>query len=136
MRPKPKEILWSPDTAYAIGLITTDGNLSPDGRHFDFTSKDRDLVQTLKKCLGLINRIGTKKNSAGQVYFRIQFGSVIFYKWLVNIGLMPNKSKRLKSLKILKHVFFDFLRGHLDGDRSIKRYNDPVYPKSIRLYVT
>lgn len=24
---------WSPEMAYAIGLLTTDGNLSKDGRH-------------------------------------------------------------------------------------------------------
>ena len=48
---------------------------------------------------------------------------------------MPNKSKRLQSLKIPDEFFFDFLRGHLDGDGSIKKYYDPVYKNSKRLYV-
>ena len=39
------------------------------------------------------------------------------------------------ALKIPDIFFFDFLRGHLDGDGSIKKYFDPIYPKSQRLYV-
>ena len=48
---------------------------------------------------------------------------------------MPNKSKRIKSLKIPKKYFFDFLRGHLDGDGNILNYYDPVYKNSKRLYL-
>ena len=39
---KPREKVkraWSSELSYAIGLIATDGCLSSDGRHFDFTSK-------------------------------------------------------------------------------------------------
>lgn len=46
-------IKWSPQIAYAIGLIVTDGNLSPDRRHFDFTSKDIELIEAFKKCLSI-----------------------------------------------------------------------------------
>ena len=122
--------------AYAIGLITTDGNLSPDGRHFDFTSNDRDLIDTFKKCLGLENKIGRKKSTyTGKYAYRVQFGNVRLYRQLVEIGLMPNKSKILGILKIPNKYFFDFLRGSLDGDGSIHKYFDPVYKKSLRLYV-
>lgn len=131
-------MIWTPKLAYSVGLITTDGNLSPDGRHFDFTSNDRDLIETFKECLNLKNKIctkksgGTKKNTS----FRIQFGDVKLYRWLLTIGLMPNKSKILGPLKIPDKFFFHFLRGHLDGDGSIWKYFDRVYPKSLRLYIT
>lgn len=47
MKPQNKvKIKWSPEFAYAIGLLVTDGNLSPDGRHLNFTSKDRELAET------------------------------------------------------------------------------------------
>lgn len=59
-----------------------------------------------------------------------------FYRWLVEIGLHPNKSKSLGSLKIPDAYFWDFLRGHLDGDGTLKVYNDPHYPQAQRLYVT
>ena len=43
-----EDIVWSPDLAYAVGLLATDGNLSSDRRHMSFISKDRDLVETLR----------------------------------------------------------------------------------------
>ena len=46
--PKPKgkvKIAWSPQFAYAIGLLVSDGNLSPDGRHINFTTTDVELIE-------------------------------------------------------------------------------------------
>ena len=48
---------------------------------------------------------------------------------------MPNKSKRIGSLKIPNKYFFDFLRGHIDGDGDFSVFWDSVYPKSRRLYI-
>ena len=36
-----KEYKWTPELAYIVGLITTDGCLSSDGRHLTFTSCDK-----------------------------------------------------------------------------------------------
>ena len=137
MKPRQKEFTWTSDVAYAIGLITTDGNLSKDGRHFDFISNDIDLIETLKKCLNLNNKICRKKSGYLNKFssFHIQFGNVTLYRKLIDIGLMPNKSKILGSLDIPDEFFFDFLRGHLDGDGYIKKYFDPVYKNSLRLYI-
>ena len=47
--PKPKKKIstnWSAELAYAVGLIATDGCLSKDKRHIDFTSKDKELIKT------------------------------------------------------------------------------------------
>jgi len=128
---------WSPKLAYAIGLITTDGSLSCDGRHINFTSKDKQLVQTFKECLDLQNKIGVKARGKEKVkrYSQVQFGNVILYRWLLDIGLTPNKSKTINILKIPDEHFADFLRGHLDGDGSIKVYQDPVWKNSQRIYV-
>ena len=55
MKPLNKtKIKWSPDFAYAVGLLTTDGSLSKDGRHISFTSKDLQLAKLFKKCLKLL----------------------------------------------------------------------------------
>jgi hypothetical protein len=128
------EFVWSAELAYVVGLMATDGNLSPDGRHFDFTSKDYEQVALLKQLLNLDNRICQKPNGRGDLAYRIQFGNVALYRWLLDIGLMPNKSKVLGSLAVPDAYFFDFLRGHLDGDGTISIYNDPQYPNSRRLY--
>jgi len=61
MKPLRREkIKWTPDLAYVVGLITSDGCLYNDGRHLSITSKDRDLLNTVKKILGLKVKIGYK----------------------------------------------------------------------------
>lgn len=99
---------WNAKLAYAIGLITTDGNLSKDGRHITFVSKDRPLVATFKKCLNIKNKISIKSSSysigKGKYYY-IQFGNINFYRELKSIGLSPNKSKNITSLKIPEKYF-------------------------------
>ena len=137
MKPKGKPVKWSPEIAYVVGLITTDGNLSIDGYHLEMTSKDIQLLNTFKRCLGIKNKITTKLSgyTGKKSCYRVQFGNVILYRWLLNLGLMPNKTKRLGALRVPNKYFFDFLRGHLDGDGCIRKYQDPVYPNSERLYI-
>ena len=132
------KIEWSPDFAYAIGLLVTDGNLSKDGRHLNLTSKDEDLIITFKKCLGIYNKIGHKArdNSKIKKYFQVQFGDKNFYEFLLSIGLTPAKSRTIGSLKIPDNYFVDFLRGCIDGDGniSIARHPESQYPQlRIRL---
>ncbi len=127
------KIEWNPDFAYAIGLITTDGNLSKDGRHIHFTSKDLELALLFKKCLFLSNKIGKKARggSSDKKYFVIQFGDVNFYEFLVSLGLKQAKSKTLERLAVPKQYFADFLRGCIDGDGSINigRHPESKYPQ-------
>ena len=121
-----KDFEWSPKLAYVIGLLTTDGNLSKDGRHINFTSKDKELIETFRKCMQLNNRIGRKSSGscAEKKYYQINFGNVVFYRWLQRIGLTPHKTGTLGVLKIPNEYFADFLRGHLDGDGDIDTYKD------------
>lgn len=139
MKPLCKvKIEWSPNFAYAIGLITTDGNLSIDGRHINFTSKDSELVVLIRKCLCITNKIGKKSSERAKEkkYYVIQFGDVAFYKFLLGIGLTPHKSKTLGSIAIPKKFFFDFLRGHFDGDGSFYAYFDPRWRSSYMFYTS
>lgn len=86
------------------------------------------------RCLGIKVKIGykvsgyTRKRSA-----HIQFGDVNFYKFLLQIGLMPSKTKIISKIDIPENYFFDFLRGHLDGDGTFFSYWDP--PMEIKFYV-
>lgn len=127
LMPKPKlpdkDFEWTSELAYAVGLLTTDGCLSNDGRHIVLRSSDKDLLQTFKRCLNLKNRIGRTVNGR-VVSYRVQFGSVQFYRWLLKIGLFPHKTYTIGTLNIPDQYFRDFLRGHLDGDGSITVYRD------------
>jgi hypothetical protein len=135
---KPKEKvkkIWSPNLAYAIGLLATDGCLSSDGRHFDLTSKDKEQLKNLLKCLGIKNKIGEKTSGRGKkLYTRVQFGDVVFYRFLLGLGLTPAKSKILGALSIPKKYFFDFLRGAFDGDGTFYSYYDPRWKSSFMFY--
>lgn len=127
---------WSPDISYAVGLIATDGCLSKDKRHIDFTSKDVELIKTFQKCLSIQNiKIGYKQGGFGGRCPRVQFGDVHFYQWLEKIGLMPHKSKIIGRLRIPDEFFFDFLRGCFDGDGSIYAFWDPRWHSSYMFYL-
>lgn len=136
IKPKCKiKTEWTPELAYAIGLITTDGNLSKDGRHIELTSKDREQLKNFQKCLGIKVKIGHKTSGyTGRRCTRIQFGDVNFYRFLMSIGLMPAKTKIMNGLEIPDKYFFDFLRGHFDGDGTFYSYFDPRWRSSYMFY--
>lgn len=114
---------WSAELAYVVGIIATDGNLSPDSRHIAIKSKDLDLLETVRRCLNLENTIGRERRLLS-TYYRLQWGDVSFYNWLVHIGLTRAKSLTLGALEIPDEFFADFVRGVIDGDGSIGLYTD------------
>lgn len=137
--PKPMgkvKIQWSSNFAYAVGLMVSDGNLSPDGRHINFTSKDLEMIELFQNSLGIDVYIGKKANSTSKkkCYFVTQFGDVLFYKFLMDIGLMPNKSKFIGEIKVPARYFFDFLRGSFDGDGCTYSYWDKRWKSSFMFY--
>lgn len=138
MKPQSKiSIDWSDKLAYAVGLLATDGCLYNDGRHIDFTSQDIQLIKTLKKCLEIENKIGYKMGGySGKKCPHVQFGDVNFYKWLIDIGVTPHKSKTIGTVKIPNKYFFDFLRGHFDGDGCCYSYWDKRWRSSFMFYIT
>jgi hypothetical protein len=134
------KIEWSPKFAYAIGIIATDGNLSPDGRHINVTSKDKEIVMLVRESLMIDNKIGRKSRggrSKDKIYYVLQFGDVAFYEFLLRIGLMPAKSRILSSVEVPEEYFPDFLRGCIDGDGNIdiSRHPESNQPQlKLRLY--
>jgi len=110
--------------------------LSKDGRHINFTSSELQLLRTFKKCLSLNNKISEKTSSfkSTRKYYQVQFGNVKLYRWLMSIGLMPNKTHRLGKIDVPKKFFRDFLRGHLDGDGSVVTYTDRYMSYKDRRY--
>jgi hypothetical protein len=109
---------------YVVGLIVTDGNLSKDGRHINITSNHKPYLEEIKKALFISNKItmkGRGGNSA-KIYSFLQFGDVNFYKFLLGIGLTPNKSLTLSKIKVPEAYFKDFLRGVVDGDGCIQTW--------------
>lgn len=137
--PKPKGNVrteWSPRFAYAIGLLTADGCLSKDGRHIDLTSIDKAQVLLFRKCLGIKTKVSKKYSGAGNMAYCVQFSDVLFYQFLMTIGLSPAKSKTISAVLIPDEYFSDFLRGYFDGDGSSYSFYDSVFEKSFRFYIS
>ena len=139
--PKPKgnvKIEWSPNFAYAIGLLVSDGSLSKNGRHIVFTSKDIEQLENFMRALGIQGIfVGYTKSTdkyGSRMIARVQFGDVLFYQFLLKIGLMPNKSKIIGEVKVPHKYFFDFLRGVFDGDGCTHSYFDPRWKSSFMFY--
>lgn len=126
-----------PRLSYVIGLITSDGNLSKDARHINFTSKDLELVIYFKQYLKVDNKINKKSRSSigEKKYYFIQIGDINFYRFLTKIGLKPNKSKNLKNINVSRKYFFDFLRGVFDGDGGIISFFDKRWENSFMFYL-
>lgn len=138
--PKPKgkvAIKWSPDFAYAIGLIATDGNLASQRYLINFTSKDLEQIENFQEALGISVHIGKKSRGAGgeKKYYVIQFTDVDLYMFLQSIGITSAKSKTLGVVSVPEEFFFDFLRGAFDGDGYSHSYFDKRWKSSFLFYL-
>lgn len=123
MPQKRKDLnITGPNLWYLVGLITSDGCLSKDGRHIDITASDRSYLLQLKKVTGLSNKISVKYGANKSIAYRIQFANRAFYDFLLSIGLTAHKSLTLGPLSIAEEYFYDFLRGLIDGDGGIQRW--------------
>ena len=115
---------WTPELAYVVGLLATDGNLSGDGRHVTMRSAELEMIETFQKCLDDHHKLGTEIKPNGSISYRMQVCGVAFYRWLLTIGLFPAKSYTIGPLAIPDEFFRDFFRGCIDGDGSIRVYKD------------
>ena len=110
---------WTPDVAYAVGLLATDGNLSPSGRHLSVSSAEPEVLETFLRCVDRRAKIGKVKGGYGTRGLRVQIGDVGLYRWLQSIGLTPRKSFTLGPIQVPDDLLAHFLRGLIDGDGSI-----------------
>ena len=135
-KPKRESVTWSPELAYAVGLLVTDGSLSVDGRHIDLTSKDEEQLINFMHCIGKKIRISSKRPSPlAEPITRVQFSDVGLYNFLQDIGLTPKKTKTIGPIKVPEEYLFDFLRGHHDGDGAFYSYYDPRWKNSFMYYL-
>ena len=137
MRPQNKiAIKWSPEFAYAIGLFVTDGCIYSNRKMINFTSKDEEQMKNFTRCLDIKNKVGMKSSGSSKEkkYFNLQVGDVTFCDFLNRIGITPRKTKTIGLVDIPSEFFFDFLRGHFDGDGTFYSYWDPRWRSSYMFY--
>ena len=120
---------WSIGMAYVLGVIFTDGNLSPRGGtcpidHFTISQKEPELlakVLALMECNAKIffrkEHIYNGKKAGALHWFRIANNNV--YNDLIKLGLSPNKSLVITFPNVPNRYVRHFIRGCWDGDGSV-----------------
>jgi hypothetical protein len=127
--------VWTPDLAYAVGLIATDGNLSKRPGRIAIMSNDADLLDLVRRRLRLDTMIKPHGGGYGTRCHHLAWSDRRFYDWLVKIGLTPAKSLTLGPLTVPDDYFADFFRGCVDGDGSIVSYVDRYHTFKNASYV-
>lgn len=126
---------WSANVAYVVGLIATDGNLGRKRASISVVSKDIDLLETVRRCLGLTAPVKPHVGGYGTICHHIVWRDRAFYDWLLRLGLTPAKSLTLGPLMIPDEFFADFFRGCIDGDGSIVVYTDRYHVSKNHRYI-
>src|SRR6266545_4197358 len=131
---------WTAGLAYAVGLIATDGCLGSDRKTVTQTSKDLDLLETFRRCIGTTSPIRWNERA-----YRVQVTDVGFYRWLESTGLTQRKSLTLGPITVPSRLFAHLTRGLLDGDGSIisttvvpnpRRYPLHTYPRLLAQFLS
>jgi len=111
--------VWSPEMAWVLGLLFTDGNVSP-GR-VSLSSVDIELLEKAKKLLNstkpLVKQVQSYDKS--KYVYRFEFCREKMSKDLNWLGLHERKSLNMIFPNVPEEYVRQFIRGCWDGDGSI-----------------
>jgi hypothetical protein len=138
---------WTPDMAYALGLIFSDGNITKPKKgswHIQFLSTDEEQARWFHTFVGNPNKLyavmptvteicGRKIHSKKIAYVSVTTSDTLVGR-LLDLGIRPRKSKEGTKMKVPPtEIVSDFLRGVLDGDGSIMTIKNRKMPGGITL---
>lgn len=122
---------FSKESAYILGYILTDGNISKRIGQVKIASNDKKILELIAKKLKNSYPINSfLRKDRTKIQYVLYLSSKEIYNTLIKIGLTPNKSKTVKMPYIPKKFFFHFLRGVIDGDGSIYIQQDKYKNKT------
>ena len=123
--------------AYILGLIFSDGAIEDVRKssrtcYIAITSKDKAFIEEVRDVLSpshklyirlpRINRFSNGKSYQCSTLYTLRIGNKIMYQDLINLGLRPRKSLKMKFPNIPQQYFNFFLRGYFDGDGCVSVY--------------
>lgn len=109
---------WSPEMAYVLGVLATDGNVQHNTVTLGLT--DLELVEKVRSLMGSDNPIRqvAPRGYSRKVQYHLQISSVELAATLTKLGITPRKSRSLAFPKMPKDCIRHYLRGCWDGDGS------------------
>lgn len=112
---------WSPDMAWLLGYTLADGCVRPD--RYELSYKSIDYVM-LDKVKGLLQSNSEIRDS-GKIYSLSIYSSQIVQD-LQLLGITARKSLTVQMPPVPTEYFWDFLRGVIDGDGSIRSPSNSI----------
>lgn len=117
---------WSPEMAYVLGLIITDGCITDQGT-ISLSMNDREILEKVKIAVGSDHPITASKYQPGLHHFHFAREGMV--NELANLGIGPRKSLTVKFPPVPDAFMSDFIRGIFDGDGSVYfRKGNRKYP--------
>jgi hypothetical protein len=107
---------WSPEMAYVLGLIATDGCVSKSGA-VSLCINDKNLLEKVKDLMGSAHTIKYYGHQEGLYSFN--FSRQKLCADLNRLGIFPNKSLNIRFPDVPDAFLVDFVRGVFDGDGSV-----------------
>lgn len=107
---------WSPEMAWVLGLMFTDGNVSKDLHQATLTSIDREMLEQVALLMG--SSLQPRERGGGTIY-SLTVGGVAVCKDLTDLGCIPKKSLVIEFPAIPDECVPHFVRGLWDGDGHI-----------------
>ena len=118
--------------AYVLGFLYADGNITNSipsrAQYIHFYSVDKHILESIRTVLSSNHTIqiipASMRTFANGVYkskqaFKLRIGSREMYQDLINLGVVPNKSKIIAFPHIPKQYLGSFIRGNFDGDGCV-----------------
>ena len=118
----------TPNKAYILGFLYADGSNCLDKCTVAMSLQEEDfnILERIRKEIGSEKPLEyidyTNKNDGGYTYknqYRLLIYNKHICKTLEVLGMIPNKSLKLKFPNIRPELYSHFIRGYYDGDGSI-----------------
>lgn len=127
----------TPNKAYILGFFYADGCniMNKSTVAMSLEEKDKEILEKIRFEIGSERKLefieqSKRKDKNNNYHYKDMWRLLLFSshicKALDNLGMMPNKSLKLKFPKWLnKNLYSHFIRGYFDGDGSLSLYQKP-----------
>ncbi len=133
---------WNPEMAYVLGFLYADGNITnaicSRTQYIQFNNNDKEILEAIGTTMGSKHplrvvppRTVTYRNGVytGAESFKLRIGSRIMFNDLLNLGLIPHKSKTVLFPSVPPHCL-----SHFTGD-SVKIFKFIYKDRPEQLYL-